>query len=208
MEDNRHYKTNTIKERILKKLFDFLTNKRYADSDLEVAKALFQDAGLAFPTLPEKLALNLKERDRWVFSTRRVWVSPYNLQKYVKELNIYPVRDYAILSHSGYGSNSYAIQYYLVYGNLKMFLYLGWGGTYMDRKNDSTQIKTCFALADKIVQLAQTSDKLQKGDKLKIVCSDFRGSYWSAPNIEANYDDTSSIKPEEVLTEVLDWLQR
>ena len=130
---------------------------------------------------------------------------PYNLQGYA---NKNQVEDYVLLSHSGHGINSYAIQYYLVHGNLKMFLHLGWGGVYMDKPRADAQIQTCFALADKIVLAVQTSEKLQEGSELKIVCSDFYGSYWSAPEIEAQKENASSRKPQDMLTEVLHWLQK
>jgi len=52
-------------------------------TDIEKASQLFQDAGLAFPTIPEALAAQLKEQDRWLFSTRPVDISPYDLQYYV-----------------------------------------------------------------------------------------------------------------------------
>jgi len=189
---------------MFKKLFAFLTPNKNLGGDIETARKLFEDSGLAFPSIPEKLAQNLKEKEKWVFSTRKIWVSPYVLQEYVDETT----KDYAILSHAGRGSNSYAIQYYLVHGNLKMFLHLGWGGIYMDEKEATAQIQTCFSIADQIVLAAQTSEKLSKGNALKVVCSDFYGSYWSVSDIDAKKEDTSSLRPEEVLTEVLHWLQR
>ena len=190
----------------MKKLFKFLTSKIKFGSDLETAKKLFQDNGLAFPKIPEELASKLKEQEEWVFSTRNIKIFPYNLQEYVNEINETQVEDYVLLSHSGHGTNSYAIQYYLVYGTLKMFLHLGWGGVYMNAQDAAAQIEACFSLADKIVLAAQTSEKLQEGRELKIVCSDFYGSYWSAPGVEAQREDEFSQKPEAVLTEVLRWL--
>ncbi len=89
-----------------------------------------------------------------------------------------------------------------------MFLHLGWGGVYMNAENAAAQIEACFTLADKIVLAAQGSEKLQEGSDLKIVCSDFYGSYWSAPGVEAKKEDASSRKPEEVLGEVLYWLEK
>ena len=42
-------------------------------TDINKARELFSNAGLAFPTLPDELAVKLQERDRWVpFSQRRV----------------------------------------------------------------------------------------------------------------------------------------
>lgn len=90
--------------------------------DIEKARHLFQDPGLTFPNIPEELAARLKERSEWVFSTRKIVMSPYNLQHYPTESEEAQVEDYLVLAHSGQGVNSYAIQYYLVQGSLRMFL--------------------------------------------------------------------------------------
>jgi len=39
--------------------------------DLKKAKQLFEKAGLAFPNIPAKLAEQLVERDKWLFSFQR-----------------------------------------------------------------------------------------------------------------------------------------
>ena len=110
---------------------------------IEKARELFRQAGLAFPTIPKQLAARLKERGEWLFSTREVKISPYNLDDYVRESHDAP-GDYAVLCHSGYGVNSYAIQYYLVYGPVRMFLFLGWGGVYMDPDTDASRSGNAF----------------------------------------------------------------
>ena len=78
--------------------------------DLDKARQLFADAGLAFPKIPEGLAAKLKEREPWLFSTRRIKVSPYLLEHYVDEPMASQLKDYVLLSHSGHSTNSYAIQ--------------------------------------------------------------------------------------------------
>jgi hypothetical protein len=117
-------------------------------TDIKKARQLFRDAGLAFPTIPREIAARLKEQGEWLFATRKIETSPYILQHFVSEVDETPVEDYAVLSHSGYGINSYAIQYYLVRGSLRMFLHLGWGGVYMDEKAAAANIRNCFSLAD------------------------------------------------------------
>jgi hypothetical protein len=42
-------------------------------------------AGLAFPPIPEELAARLTEQGEWLFSTREIDASPYDLQHYVFE---------------------------------------------------------------------------------------------------------------------------
>ena len=77
---------------------------------IDKARKLFMEAGLRFPTLPTQLAATLKQYGQWEFSTRPISMSPYNLGHYVDEAEQAQVEDYAVLSHSGHGVNSYAIQ--------------------------------------------------------------------------------------------------
>jgi len=173
-------------------------------ADAEKARKLFQEAGLTFPNIPEDLAEQLKEQDKWLFSTREISTWPYNLQHYVGEVN---EEDYVILSHSGHGVNSYAIQYYLVYKTLRMFLHLGWGGAYMDDKADATKIGECFSLADEILLTTRNVDKVPACDRMTIVGSDFYGSYWSLPQENRRDGPEGSNGPAAVLAQALRWLQ-
>ena len=174
---------------------------------IEKSRQLFQEAGLAFPTIPKELAVRLKERGEWVFSTREIEMSAYNLQHYIREAARTHVDDYVVLSHSGHGANSYAIQYYLVHGTLELFLYLGWGGVYMDAEKAAAQIHTCFSLADEIDPAAQTAGRLSAGARLRIVGSDLYGSYWLVPGKGSRQEELLPKGPAEVLTEALQWLK-
>ncbi len=181
-------------------------------TDINKARELFSSAGLAFPTLPDELAVKLKERDQWVFSTRPIRMWPYELDRYVHQSQRGQIRDYALLSHSGHGINSYAIQYYLVHGPLRMFLHLGWGGVYEDHEKEAAKIRACFLKADEVVQaIVQGAAGFHTGEHLTIVGSDFYGSYWIPPGpggqkIEISRDRPSVESPLAALTEVLDWL--
>ena len=175
-------------------------------TDIEKARQLFRDAGLAFPTIPGEIAARLKEQGEWLFATREIKMSPYNLQHYVAEVDETRVEDYAVLSHSGHGINSYALQYYLVRGSLRMFLHLGWGGVYMDDKAAKANIRNCFSLADQIVPAAQGMGQLEAGEHLTVVGSDFYGSYWLPPGKTRREKDMGHKDPLEVLTEVFHWL--
>jgi hypothetical protein len=173
-------------------------------ADAEKARELFQKAGLTFPNIPEDLAEQLEENNNWLFSTREIKVSPYNLEHYVCESN---AGDYLILSHSGHGVNSYAIQYYLVYKALRMFLHLGWGGVYMNAKKEATKINDCFSLANGIIPAMQKDGRVQADDWLTIVGSDFYGSYWVLPGENRRYGPEGTEGPTVVLAEVLNWLK-
>lgn len=77
----------------------------------------------------------------------------------------------------------------------------------MDAESTASKIRDCFSLADEIVPAAQTARKLQAGDRLKIVGSDFYESYWSVPGKKGRKEDADSKGPAEVLTQALNWLK-
>lgn len=178
--------------------------------DAEKARRLFQEAGLTFPNIPAELAVRLKERGKWVFSTREIQMSPYNLQHYACEFDRNDVEDYVILSHSGHGVNSYALQYYVVYGVLRMFLHLGWGGVYMDAEADAKKIRECFSLADEIIHAVHDPGRVPADLPLMIVGSDFYGCCWllGQNRRELRKSMDHSKAPAVVLTEVLQSLSR
>lgn len=176
-------------------------------SDIDRAKQLFETAGLGFPTIPNELESSVQCQGEWLFATRHVDTDPYELHDYVREVTEAPVKDYALLCHSGHGFNSYAIQYYLVHGVLALFLHHGWGGVYMDNREEANRIRQCFMLADKIDLAAQAAHKLRSCDRLIVVASNFYGSYWSRlPEGKLTMDDKSICAPEDTLIEVLTWL--
>lgn len=173
---------------------------------LEKARATFLKAGLAFPQIPEALACQLVERERWVFSTREVTMWPYEIDPYVEE-SYDPPPPYVVLANAGYGINTYALTYYLVFGPLRLFLHLSWGGIYSNAEMDAADIKKCFYLADEIMSAAMTSGKLRPDECLTIVCSDFYVSHWglSAPgNIRRSRP--TMREPSDLLAKILKWL--
>jgi hypothetical protein len=170
---------------------------------LERARRVFQEAGLSLPTIPNELSVKLKERSKWLFATREVTTSPYDLRHYVQEGEGGRGQDYAILCHSGHGVNSYALQYYLTHGALRMFLHLAWGGIYMDADKSGKDIRECFSLADKLSAVGGGLQLLQPGDVFLIVGSDFYGSYWQPPGERRR----KAEGPAKALAEAIQWFK-
>ena len=181
-------------------------------TDIEKARQLFRDAGLAFPTIPQAFAARLKERRRWHFATYEIEAPPYDIEEYIREVDETHVEDHVVLSHSGHGANSYALQYYVVHGALRMFLHLGWGGVYMDSQASAAEIRDCFSLADQIVSAAETVGRFRTGGHLTVVACDFYGSFWVPPGDSRRAEvvfrdrETPCKEPLKVLDEVLHWL--
>lgn len=175
---------------------------------LEKAKKLFHEAGLAFPQIPQELAVKLKEQSNWLFSTRKVDESPYHLLRYVVEAEQFNQEDFAILAHSGYGLNSYAIQYYLVHDPLRLFLHLGWGGVYMDPTATTNTINECFILANEINKKVQSLSHHPLNRALFVVATEFYGCSWwlKGQNFLDEIKKHDHKRPQEILAEVLQYL--
>ncbi len=175
------------------------------------AKFLLKNVGLDFPFLPLDLAPNFKQRDRWCFSTKPVTVSPYCHDEYVREGTRSSAQDYMLLSHAGHGANSYAWHYYLVSGQLRLFLQLGWGGAYMNPDETTRAVNECFGLASRLftnVQESRDAGRLRSENRLIIVGSEFYGSYWifGGKRRRSPRDERPCVKPSVVLAQALRWL--
>ncbi len=175
--------------------------------EIEKAKVLFREAGLAFPLIPQKLALKIKEQSPWYYLTdpHLKNMSIFN-PACIKESSKLDIDDYAILCHAGYGSNSYYIFYYLVSGSLRMFLNLSWGGMSGCAKWDAARINECFDLSDQIIKIKEKENELFYDKMLLTVAADNWGYWWSPDwksgmNIQLNWDYKT---PQEVLKQALE----
>lgn len=179
-------------------------------TDIEKARQLFQKAGFDLPAIPEKLAVHLKQRSELDFSTRPIPKSPNFLNFYVDEANKTQVSDYALLSRAVNSPTRSAIHYFFVFGPLRMFLQLFWGGGAYIKNADLVaqiaQIRECFALADQIVS-ASIISVCKGSDRLTIVCTNDGDSYWVAPGQCLQEEKWYLKRPEEVLGEALQWLR-
>jgi hypothetical protein len=180
--------------------------------DVTKAKSLLNSVGLNFPPLPASLELSFKQRDRWCFSTKPIAISPYCFAEYVREGTMKNAEDYMLLGHAGHGANSYAWHYYLVSGQLRLFLQLGWGGTYINSDETTKAVNECFGFVSRLfinIQERRDAGRLRSDDRLIIVGSEFYGSYWIPPDGERQqspHDKRSCVRPSVILAEALHWL--
>jgi hypothetical protein len=122
-----------------------------SQSAVDRARALFAEQGLPFPSLPENLAAQLRQRGELVFTTIDHQYSPYAIHYYAEPL----IRggdsdDYAVIGFDGHGLNSHAVHYYLVEGSLALFIQRPWGGVYMDPETFRPLIERAFKLAGEL----------------------------------------------------------
>lgn len=158
--------------------------------------------------MPPDLEPSFKQRDRWCFSTKPVTVSPYCFDDYVREGTKSDAQDYMLLSHAGHGANSHAWHYYLVSGQLRLFLQLGWGGAYMNPDETTRAANECFGLVSQLftnVQESRNAGRLRPEDRLIIAGSEFYGSYWilGRKRRRGPHDERRCVKPSVVLAEAL-----
>jgi hypothetical protein len=176
---------------------------------VEQAQHLLARAGLMLPPIPRGLARQFRSRGEWCFSSRAVRRWPYELAWYVENAEKPSTKDYVLLAHAGHGINSYAIHYYLVRGNLHLFLQVGWGGAYMDRNEATAEVNRCFTLAHHLVEALADAPKrrrVARRQRLKIVATDFYGGYWLVSGFgEQEKPPAREVGPESILAEALEW---
>ncbi|MEV4515423.1 hypothetical protein AB0K00_41515 [Dactylosporangium sp. NPDC049525] len=76
--------------------------------------------------------------------------------------------DYAAVSHAGHGTNSYAVNYHLVHGNLAVLMQVGWGGIYTDNAAAARRLGNLWRRCEALHGLAD-------GRRIVCVYSDIRG---------------------------------
>ncbi len=171
--------------------------------DYDQARALFFDAGLPFPPIPAPLQHRLRRHQRWVYATRPLGVWPYRISEYVAEATRRRVPDYALVAHAGYGVNSYAIHYYLVWGALRLFLQMAWGGSYMGPECVD-HMRAAFAACHQIVDAA---DGLDTREPMTVMASSFYGAAWFRPGETPLNPDGWEGRVQPTLDEALAWLR-
>ncbi|MGB3068342.1 MAG: hypothetical protein WBC18_07340 [Ottowia sp.] len=156
------------------------------NTDLLQAQAFLRTEGISFPSLPNGLAEQLRERRNGVFSTRAQAASPYALEAYVSEWlrseNPATPLEYAVIAMDGHGVNSWAFHYYLVAGPLALFIQLPWGGAYTDKALALAEIERIMTwaqpLPERLNQL-QGQGRLDPTQKLVVVLTHFSDARWA-----------------------------
>lgn len=142
------------------------------------ARATLAKAGLDLPPIPPDLAPDFRERGRWNFATSAAPKGrAYFFVEYVQMVCRQAGPPFVVLEHSGHGINSYGLHYVLVWGPLRLFLQLGFGGVYMDPEDTGIHINECFRLAHELVDAVAAPRQagcLSTSDPLVVAVSDFR----------------------------------
>jgi hypothetical protein len=158
-------------------------------TDSPTAQALFEQEGLPFPPVPNRLAASLRQtpRSEFVFATRRLHDSPYSIDPFVQEAEASPQADYAVVGFDGHGVNSWAVHYYLVYEELALFIQQPWGGAYLDAERARVEIAERFHWAaglQRALRQATRKGNIPHGWQLLVVATGLghrSGWRWLAP---------------------------
>jgi len=141
-------------------------------------EGLLQAAGVSKVFVPPALAPEVEPVSEWVFGTRTPEHSLYDFFSFVQEAATREIDDYLLIGQAGHGVQSYAMHYYLVEGQLALFLQMAWGGAYGDNDADRAAIAEQFALISQLYNVVQESD-LPPNARLVVALSDMHGSRWA-----------------------------
>jgi hypothetical protein len=151
---------------------------------LDEAQQQYQRAGLPLPPIPAQFVDQLKTIAPWVYGTRPDQSELYYIDVFVDEAMAGNVEDYVQFGHSGRGTNSWAIHYYLVSGSLALFVQVGWGGALTEPEDNARatiKLKRLMAESEQLqqaVEQATARGKLSAGQRLVVIVSTFYGSQW------------------------------
>jgi hypothetical protein len=139
---------------------------------------LFEEAGLVPPPIPHSLSPRLRRIDKWAYGTRDVEPMRMYSFEYPHEALLGNVGNYVAFCHAGHGVNSYAINYHVVFGPLAVFLQVGWGGVYMNAKEQAAKIEGWFDLCGELIYLVEQRGPVRDiaWPRLIVIQSDFRNA--------------------------------
>lgn len=152
----------------------------HRDSDaLQAARRRLQSLGLPLPPIPERFFPVLRQIEDWCFATADI--SPmrmYMLEQYVPQAVAGVAPDYLAFSHAGHGANSYMLNYYLVDGQLAVFMQFPCGGIYGDAAMDAHRIREGFVQCARLLAAADRAKALailRRPGRLVVCQSEPRG---------------------------------
>lgn len=135
--------------------------------------ATFTSSGLPIPPVPEALRPALRAPAPWCWTTRDL--DPMRMYLFAPEFlaDVLAGRapDHVAVSHAGHGTNSYALNYHLVHGNLAVLMQVAWGGVYTDNAAAARRLADLWRRCDALL----TRGPRAGTGRVACVYSDLRG---------------------------------
>lgn len=186
-----------------------IKTKYQGGSTIEEFNEFFEKEALDVPMVAAHLQDRLIEHQEWHWATQPTPapIDDYGLTDTVEYLKG-PVRDQYSVSHSGYGLNSYSLNFRHVSGELAMIMQCLWGGAYGDREMDSADWNRDVRRINPLLAMTASESDEERVRKYLIVASNFRlgskiqflertGSKWEIveqiDTWEAAYDYLESV---------------
>ena len=99
---------------------------------------------------------------------------PYNFGLYVSRLARSVPDDFVLFAHSGHGINSSAIQYYLVYRPIVVYIQIPFGGVYGDIVAERAQVNASFELIGELIELVdQRRGSIEPSYVVPVIANEF-----------------------------------
>ena len=172
----------------------------------------FDRLGLPIPPIPEAL------------QNSRAWQTPsvvgsclppddlYDLGSYLRHAADPGQDRYLLIGHTGHGTHSYALHYYLVLDTLAVFLQIGCGGAYRDTNTDKRRLGERFDRLRRLFDVASHSRSPAPVQRLIVFDSDYAGQGLTgitrldapSPWKSAVFPDTTTT---DALSAALEWLR-
>lgn len=139
----------------------------------------FEEMGIPVPPVPEKLMSRMHVIEDWCFATRDIRpMTMYFFNDYILQGLTGHAPDYLAFSWTGYGINSYSVNYHLVDGPLALFVQGSFGGRYSDAGRDAEALRELFGRCGTLIEAhrqAVERGRVESPGRLVVCESGFRG---------------------------------
>ena len=152
----------------------------------EKFEEFFESKNLETPPIATFFERDISNYGNWNWATQPF---PHRMQDYLLESVEYlkrPIPDQYSLNHAGHGVNSYSLNFRCAIGNIAILAQVGWGGVYMDSKDQADKWDEIQQVLSHILHRNSDFESNEiKMRKFLIVYSDFRldePELWSQSN--------------------------
>jgi hypothetical protein len=160
-----------------------------ADGPLAAAYAMCQEMALPLPPLPEALLPLLQQVGSTVFTSRAGMDTLANRAALVAEAAAGELIPFIALGYEGYGTNNWALRYYVVLPPVALFVELPFGGAYTDPDAARLEITQAWQSAEKLLAAALTA---KSATPYVIEHRGLRGSRWCTPGAPPQWHDAKN----------------
>ncbi|MBD3672948.1 MAG: hypothetical protein HUJ26_05420 [Planctomycetaceae bacterium] len=170
-------------------------------------ESTFQKAGLPVPAVPQAWEASVHEQGDWLFGSEPPPAGPLiQFGSYFLAAMSNELPDGVWFGHDGYGTNNWALHYYLKVPGLVVLVQIPWGGAYVDREASEAAIRQQFAHLASLLQefqLAQNESCVLPGRLVVLIDRELGGRWgWesSAGEPDWQFSDCPMEEAAEDLT--------